>query len=165
MKKINRKIISILTLVMMLMIPVMNVSAANISKLSTEVEDKKLTVYGTAEDGVVAAAILVYDEAGTNLLQMETVSVSDDHKFTNTFSIPNGTYTVKVADYDGGEFLSEKVTVKSVGVSIKDVDTNKTADGEEKKSPKTSDTSMMIYIVLIAGLSICGITSYRRREA
>lgn len=147
MKRLINLVLPIIALSLVLLIPVMDVKAANISSLSTEVSNGTLKVSGTAEAGVLATAIMIFDESGTTLVQMETVSVGDDKNFTNTFSIANGTYLVKVADYEGGAFKEEKVTVKD-GPAIPTA----TQVVTETKSPKTADSAVW-YVLAIGGVA------------
>lgn len=42
---------------------------------------------------------------------MESVAVDSSHAYTDTFAVSEGTYVVKVADYEGGAFRETSVTV------------------------------------------------------
>lgn len=98
-------------LVCILCIQKQTVFAANIVTVSATGNSTSATVSGTAENGVTAVAIMVYDSTGTNLVIMESVSVSDDHTFNDTINLASGSYLIKVADYEGGTYSETTVTV------------------------------------------------------
>lgn len=98
-------------LVCILCIQKQTVFAANIVTVSATGNSTSATVSGTAENGVTAVAIMVYDSTGTNLIIMESVSVSDNHTFSDTINLASGSYLIKVADYEGGTFSETTVTV------------------------------------------------------
>ena len=123
----------------------MNATAAN----------GKITVSGTAEEGTLACAVLVYDETDTNLLSMETCGVAADSTYSYTLGMKfaNGTYVVKVADYDGGSYTTTKVTVS--GSTSAGTETQ--ASSETKVSPKTGDVNPIagvFTLILIAGAGV-----------
>ena len=118
-----------------------NVSfAANVSTLDTTGSGGKIAVSGTTESGVVAVAVLVYDEAGTNLVAMETAAVtSGEYKYTMDHAFDAGKYVVKVADYNGGDYVTKEVTVTK----------------EATKSPKTAGVPNLVWGLL--ALSAIGV--------
>ena len=65
-----------------------------------------VTVIGTVEPGsdILAVAVLIY--RGNTLVRLETTGVDNDGNFSAAISIAlsAGTYTVKVADYNGGPY-------------------------------------------------------------
>ncbi|MGN0494850.1 MAG: LPXTG cell wall anchor domain-containing protein [Lachnospiraceae bacterium] len=108
-------------------------------------EGGKITVSGTATNGTIACAIVVND-ANNELVGMETCAVNSDNTYSytlgNTFS--NGTYTVKVADYNGGAF-------EELSVEVKDA---KSATSHVKDSvPKTGTSSPIAIAVIVCILS------------
>ncbi|MBQ9017311.1 hypothetical protein IJ103_03685 [Candidatus Saccharibacteria bacterium] len=84
--------------------------AKDIKTLNAEIADGTISISGTAEAGTLAVAILVYDEAGSELLAMETASVSDENLYYAEISLADGTYLGKVADYDGGDYKTATVS-------------------------------------------------------
>lgn len=106
MKKI---ILTLITLLTVMMIPM--VKAADILTFSaSETKDGVINVSGTVENSVVAAAILVYDSTGQNLITIETTQINDDNTFSANIAVGAGTYVVKVANYEGGDYVTATVT-------------------------------------------------------
>lgn len=73
---------------------------------------------GTASSDVLAVAVLLYGTDGTTLLRMETVGVTlgdNENTFSGTINIilSSGTYTMKAANYEGGDFTVSTFTVSS----------------------------------------------------
>lgn len=92
------------------------VAAGNVNTVGASVSSNKITVSGTAqseEPKVVACAILAYDQAETTLVAMEICPVDSNGNYSYTLSqsFPAGTYTIKVADYEGGAFQTTTVTL------------------------------------------------------
>ena len=111
MKKRFKVFFMAFALVCILCIQKQTVFAANIVTVSATGHSTSATVSGTAENGVTAVAIMVYDSTGTNLVIMESVSVSDNHTFNDTINLASGSYLIKVADYEGGTYSETTVTV------------------------------------------------------
>lgn len=111
MKKKFKVFFMAFALVCILCIQKQTVFAANIVTVSATGNSTSATVSGTAENGVTAVAIMVYDSTGTNLVIMESVSVSDNHTFNDTINLASGSYLIKVADYEGGTYSETNVTV------------------------------------------------------
>ncbi|MGI6084158.1 MAG: S-layer homology domain-containing protein [Acetivibrionales bacterium] len=91
--------------------PAFAIDVEEITSLSASYSSNKVTVTGTTAGNIYAVAVLLYDTDGTTLLRMETFEVNDG-SFTAQISIrlSSGTYTVKVADYDGGPFATTSFT-------------------------------------------------------
>lgn len=75
-------------------------------------------VSGTVPHEVLAVAVLIYSDDDTDddtLLRMETTGVSEGNFSAKIkVKLPSGTYTVKVADYEGGDFFTDaEFTVKA----------------------------------------------------
>lgn len=136
-----KKIFSILLigLITMILFP-FGISAKSISTLNVNNSNNKLTVSGTTESGVLAVAVLVY--SGDELAHMETCSSDNDEyscELSKTFE--NENYTVKVADYDGGDYISKNVSLT-------------------KENPKTADgimNSILLEVISILGIAGCGL--------
>ncbi|MBQ6355421.1 hypothetical protein IJJ18_03375 [Candidatus Saccharibacteria bacterium] len=100
--------------------------AKEILTLDAVISDGVITVNGAAEDGMLAAAIVIYNADGTQMLFAESTSVAADGSFAYTLDTgARGTYIVSVADYEGN------ATAKVVTVS------ESTAAEASVGSPKT----------------------------
>lgn len=106
---VNTSLIAIVFMAIVLF-PNMNAWAGTITNVSATAGNKTIQVEGTTEDGVFAVVIAVYDDA-ENLVTYLTAGVNDSHTYTATLSVEYGSYTVKVADYAGGDFAQTNVTV------------------------------------------------------
>ena len=110
MKKL--KILLLIVLFLLIVLPFANVKALNKKVTELEVSESKngvITIQGTAENGMLAAAIMVYDATGEELITMQSVAVSNNHKFNSIINLEQGKYLVKVADYDGGDYTTKVV--------------------------------------------------------
>ena len=137
------KILFTLTLCLGLFIAVSaNAEAKTISGVSAVNSRGKITVSGTAKEGTLACAVLVYDSSESTLLDMETCPVNEDSSFryqmSNTYE--DGTYVVKVADYDGSDYAVAKVTVKTDGDTEEGSKQDTAKETKVLTSPKTGDT-------------------------
>lgn len=145
-----KKILSILFigLISILIVP-FNVDAKSISTLDVTNNNNKLTVSGTTENGVLAVAVLVYSEG--NLTHMETCA-NNNNKYSCELSktFETGNYTVKVADYNGGEYISKDINTKN---------------NSKEDNPETLD-KMNKYMItgFISLIGILGITIYNKNK-
>ena len=135
MRKIIRNILPALALALILIMPGDNTMAGTIASIDASVKDGTVTVSGTADSGVLSVAIFVYDEAGENMLQMKSVAVASDQKYSEDFKLSDGKYLVKAADYEGGKFAETTVTV---GESKED-DKNKDNQNPGSQNPDNKD--------------------------
>lgn len=135
MRKIIRNILPALALALILIMPGDNTMAGTIASIDAGVKDGTVTVSGTADSGVLSVAIFVYDEAGENMLQMKSVAVASDQKYSEDFKLSDGKYLVKAADYEGGKFAETTVTV---GESKED-DKNKDNQNPGSQNPDNKD--------------------------
>lgn len=135
MRKIIRNILPALALALILIMPGDKTMAGTIASIDASVKDGTVTVSGTADSGVLSVAIFVYDEAGENMLQMKSVAVASDQKYSEVFKLSDGKYLVKAADYEGGKFAETTVTV---GES-KDDDKNKDNQNPGSQNPDNKD--------------------------
>ena len=91
-----------------------SVYAGTVTSVEAKKESGKITVSGTVDSSVYAVAIVVY--SGSNLEYMETANVNSDGTYSvelgKTFA--DGAYTVKVADYAGGEYVSKDVGYQEI---------------------------------------------------
>lgn len=143
MRKIIRNILPALALALILIMPGDKTMAGTIASIDAGVKDGTVTVSGTADSGVLSVAIFVYDEAGENMLQMKSVAVASDQKYSEDFKLSDGKYLVKAADYEGGKFAETTVTVGKSKEDDKNKDPDNTKPGDTKPSDtKPSDTKL-----------------------
>ena len=135
MRKIIRNILPALALALILIMPGDKTMAGTIASIDASVKDGTVTVSGTADSGVLSVVIFVYDEAGENMLQMKSVAVASDQKYSEDFKLSDGKYLVKAADYEGGKFAETTVTV---GESKED-DKNKDNQNPGSQNPDNKD--------------------------
>ncbi len=135
MRKIIRNILPALALALILIMPGDKTMAGTIASIDASVKDGTVTVSGTADSGVLSVAIFVYDEAGENMLQLKSVAVASDQKYSEDFKLSDGKYLVKAADYEGGKFAETTVTV---GESKED-DKNKDNQNPGSQNPDNKD--------------------------
>ena len=83
--------------------------AKDIKTVNVSEANGKISVSGTAEAGTLAVAVMIYDE-DSNLVAMETAGVSDENLYYAEVALAESTYTVKVADYDGGAYKTATVS-------------------------------------------------------
>ncbi len=143
MRKIIRNILPALALALILIMPGDKTMAGTIASIDASVKDGTVTVSGTADSGVLSVAIFVYDEAGENMLQMKSIAVASDQKYSEDFKLSDGKYLVKAADYEGGKFAETTVTVGESKEDDKNKDPDNTKPGDTKPSDtKPSDTKL-----------------------
>lgn len=151
MRKIIRNILPALALALILIMPGDKTMAGTIASIDASVKDGTVTVSGTADSGVLSVAIFVYDEAGENMLQMKSVAVASDQKYSEDFKLSDGKYLVKAADYEGGKFAETTVTVGESKEDDKNKDNqnpgsqnpdNKDPDNTKPGATKPSDTKL-----------------------
>lgn len=149
MRKIIRNILPALALALIFIMPGDKTMAGTIASIDASVKDGTVTVSGTADSGVLSVAIFVYDEAGENMLQMKSVAVASDQKYSEDFKLSDGKYLVKAADYEGGKFAETTVTVGESKEDGKNKDNqnpgsqnpdNKDPDNTKPGDTKPSDT-------------------------
>lgn len=140
MKKIILSLfIVILTIIVF---PFEDVLAKDITSLNVDSDNDRINVNGTTEDGVLAIAVLVYSE--DSLIHMETCSSGgSEYVCELNKSFETGDYIVKVADYDGGDYISKDVKV----INDEPVD---------EKNPQTYDRGILKYIGIFV-ISLLGI--------
>ncbi len=116
-------------------------SQSGITSLDVKSGNLQITVSGTTEDDLTAVSISVYKSDGSTLVKMKTSSVSDENKFSETIPLDAGKYTVKVANYDGGQIITkENVIVKKItDTNIEDETEKQKAKNETTKTKKISN--------------------------
>lgn len=112
--------------------------------LTAEYSNGSVSISGTVSSDILAVALLLYDTDGTTLLRMETVGVilgNNENTFSGTILTPltYGTYTVKAANYEGGNFTVSSFTVSAS--PDEDGDDDETNDDDinddDSSSPQT----------------------------
>jgi LPXTG-motif cell wall-anchored protein len=159
MKNIKIIAASLLAMFMLIMLS-SSIFAGNISTVNATPSKNKVTVSGKANADVLAVAILVYSEK--NLMYMETCNVDNSQNYSCelNYSFEDGTYSIKVADYNGGNYMNTTVTVKTKEATTENeiTETNNTINNniqtsnENILSPKTGDSIVLYFGILAAAL-------------
>lgn len=120
----------------------------NVISLSTSSGSGSISVSGSVETGVLAVSIFVYDSTGATLIAADNVAVSASNTFSGSFTVSDGTYIVKAADYNGGTFATSSVTVGTPTQSD-------SSNNLPNRAPKTSDNMPLLPVaaVLLIGVS------------
>ena len=148
MKSIKLIITTIFTVIIITILSSI-VYAGTVSSLSATENNGKITVSGTVDSTVYAVAVVVY--SGDNLEYMETVNVNSDRSYSIELGkqFGSGTYEVRAADYNGGEYKTTSVEVNTTASS----------------NPTTGDIIMLfvgIFVVSTAGFVITRKLSKRK---
>ena len=153
MKKLSQYILSIM--LSLFIIPFGNVHAESldVQTINASITDNKISVDGTVDNGVLAVAIMVYEENGTTLVKMETTSVDSNDKYSDTIVVTAGKkYIVKAANYNGGTYVTTEVETPTPS-------TNKPTPSVDKPTPsaQTGDNS---HFVVYSASMIMAATGY-----
>lgn len=158
MKKFRKYLFAMM--LSLLIIPFVSVKAEtlNVKTIHASITTDQISVDGTVDDGVLAVAILVYEEDGTTLVTMETTSVDSSNQYADTISVASGKkYIVKAANYDGGTYATTEVDG-----SINNSGTN---SNHNEKNPQTYDNLMTWIILLVVSISgIVGTSIYFKKK-
>ena len=162
MKKILRISASLLLMALIACASFLTCFAGAVNTLNTTEKDGKVLFNGTVDSETLAVSLMVYDQSGENLVSIASAAVDGNNEYNIEMQLPEGTYVVKAADYNGGKFLEKTVTVggesdntQNKGDTSKPTETtdnktestdnlteNKTEKNEETpKSPQTGDNS------------------------
>lgn len=180
-KKISLIIILALALILVMVIPSNRVYALNkeVTSVNTAVENGKITVSGSVQDGMLAVAVQVFDE-DDNLITIETGAIDSSNNYKVEIDVANGKYVVKVADYDGGQVVSKEVIVSdstqedtisnstNEGTTDSENVANEAAEKNEVKTsttPKTGDNIMMFIAIFILAVISFGIIKFNKSNA
>ena len=177
MKKFSKYLLIIILSLFIIPIVSVDVNAAtlDVKTINASITNNKISVDGTVDNGVLAVAIMVYEEDGTTLVKMETTSVDSNDKYSDTIDVTAGKkYIVKAANYDGGEYITKKVTEETKKEDEKPdtetkpdtntiTDTNATAEenttnetnttNTTASNPKTGDNIILFAIIFILALT------------
>ncbi|MBQ2671409.1 MAG: hypothetical protein IJG00_01165 [Clostridia bacterium] len=181
MKKKLNVLFGLIISFLMIIIPISVSAYDGNSYITVEASqsDGKVQVHGRVTDGMevptLAIVVAVYKENGTDLVTMETTQTkiigevpttgdySDDfmlkvREYSASMNLPEGTYLIRVADYNGGPFVETKVTVSKENEETPEKEiTPEEQQGETSTSenPITSDNIMKA--VAIFAISLLGI--------
>ncbi|MDO4199787.1 MAG: hypothetical protein Q4D57_03455 [Clostridia bacterium] len=161
-----------------------SVLSMNVSK-----NGNSIIVSGKTEEGMLAVAVAVYDKSGKKLVTMRTAGVDDSNSYeSSTIELSDGKYVVKVADYNGGKYLTKSIQIgtekkenekenKSEESKEENAEENKTSKNEENKdtgksksskaiSVKTGDDQNVLIIMSVLGFisSFAAIASLRKNK-
>lgn len=159
MKKLSKYLLIIM--LSLFIIPLVNVNAASldVKTINATINNNKISVDGTVDNGVLAVVILVYEEDGTTLVTMKTTSVDSNDKYSDTIEVTSGKkYVVKAANYDGGTYVTTKVD----GSINKNNNSNNSSN---EKNPQTYDGIMTWIVIGLVSISgIVGTIVYRKKK-
>ena len=160
MKKLNQYILSIM--LSLFIIPFGNVHAESldVQTINASITDNKISVDGTVDNGVLAVAIMVYEEDGTTLVKMETTSVDSNDKYSDTIVVTAGKkYIVKAANYNGGTYVTTEVETPTPS-------TNKPTPSVDKPTPsaQTGDNSHFVAYSAIMIMAATGYVFLNKKE-
>ena len=169
MKKILRISASLLLMALIACASVLTCFAGTVNALNTTVKDGAVLFNGTVDSETLAVSLMVYDQSGDNLVSIASAAVDGKNEYSIEMQLSNGTYVVKVADYNGGKFLEKTVTVGGESAkpedkndSSKPTETtdNKTEDTDEiPKSPQTGDNSNISLWICLLFVSVIGLSA------
>lgn len=111
MKKILRISVSLLLMGLIVCASAVTCFAGTVSTLNTTVKNDTVLFNGTVDSETLAVSLMVYDQSGKNLVSIASAAVDDKNEYSIEMQLANGTYVVKVADYNGGKFLEKTVMV------------------------------------------------------
>ena len=149
----KKNIILFIAALIIAIIPLSFVRAAEVKTLYIYQDVKDIVIKGSTDENVMAVSIEIYNEDETEFIKKLVVYVSDDYKYETRINIDNGTYTIKVADYDGGEYKESSFKKEDPFNDTVPAATEETPD--TTKTPETSD-KIFAYLSLLS-ISIVGI--------
>ena len=147
----KKNILLLIFALVIAIIPISFVKAAEIKTLYINQDFNDIIIKGSTDENVMAVNVEIYNEDESLFIKKFTLYVQDDNTFKTNLKIENGKYIVKVADYDGGEYLEAAFN--------KEEPYDGNAPEEEKEtSEKTPETlDKVSSYILMFGLSILGI--------
>lgn len=168
MKKFSKYLLIIILSLFIIPIISVNVNAAtlDVKTINASITNNKISVDGTVNNGVLAVAIMVYEEDGTTLVKMETTSVDSNDKYSDIIDVTAGKkYIVKAANYDGGTYVTAEVdgTVNNSNNNTNNENSNNsnnnTANTETSNkvnnntNPQTGDNIIIFSIIFVLALT------------
>lgn len=169
MKKFSKYFLVII--LSLFIIPIVSVNAAtlDVKTINASITDNKISVDGTVDNGVLAVAILVYEEDGTTLVKMQTTSVDSNDKYSDTIQVTAGKkYIVKAANYDGGTYVTTEVdgSINNNNNNNENSNnSNNSNNNSNEKNPQTYDESTGWAALLLISISgFVGTIVYRKKQ-
>lgn len=146
MKKLSKYLLIIILLLFIIPIVSVNVNAAtlDVKTINASITDNKISVDGTVNNGVLAVAIMVYEEDGTTLVKMKTTSVDSNDKYSDTIDVTAGKkYIVKAANYDGGTYVTAEVdgTVNDSNNNTNNENSNNSGNNTNNENSNNSNNN------------------------
>lgn len=137
-----------------LVLPGYAAQSEGILSLTANYSGGRVSVSGTASSDVFAVALLLYDTDGTTLLRMETVGVTlgeNENTFSGSIliSLSPGTYTVKAANYEGGDVFSASFTVPAYSNNNDDGGGSSPPAATASIAPTPTPTPVPVYYAAI----------------
>lgn len=120
-----------------------SVYAGKVDSVNATENEGKITISGTVDSSVYAVAVVVY--SGSNLEYMETANVNADGTYSKELDkkFDYGTYEVRVADYNGGDYKTVSVEVKKVSrITNNNTTENSTTDNATIDNSTTDNVTM-----------------------
>lgn len=145
MKKLLRISASLLLMGLIACASVLTCFAGTVDTLNTTVKDDTVLFYGTVDSETLAVSLMIYDQSGDNLVSIASAAVDDKNEYSIEMQLPNGTYLVKAADYNGGKFLEKTVTVSDTENKVvnntEDLKQNEPTDNKTENTDKLTDNN------------------------
>ena len=149
-------------------------STPQILSLNANQSGGTISVDGTAETHMIAAAISVWDSTGAEQLAVETTQV-DNGAFSHSITIAEGNYKVCAANYENGQqFCVDVTTTEESAADVTNDTSSSTATTPETgaatasdESAATADYTWLIILaatVIVAGAAIIVIAHRRQRQ-
>ena len=118
-----------------------NADSKSVISLNVSARNNLLFVNGETEEGMLAVAVAVYDKSGKNLVTMQTAAVDDDNYYECSIELEDGHYLVKVADYQGGNYLTKSITIGDPDKKpSKEKEKDKNKDNKKTEDKNTDNT-------------------------
>ena len=140
-----------------LVIPANRADALTVDTCAVSITGNTISISGTVEDGMLATSIFIYDETGTDRLALDNVSVASDNTYSGTFEMPEGSYVVRVADYDNGAYCTNTATIASATTPTDNTNTNSTSSSANR--PDTGQMTNTEGASAIPAISIIAISA------
>jgi len=117
----------------------------SVVSLNVSVSGNSLLISGETEGGMLAVAVAVYNKSGEKLVTMQTAAVNDDNSYKTSIEVEDGTYLIKVADYQGGNFLTKLVTVGSANKKQSENSETKKDDKGSENTESSANQTKTVY--------------------
>lgn len=176
MNKLISKITLLSTVLTLFIVASANAAGGNVLTLeaSQNKDSGEISFSGTTDDDVIAVSCILSDASGEEVFFGSTEVESA--AFGGSFSMPVDDYTMKCANYDGGDFVTVALSEEA---TERDEEEGEEEDEEETDVPQTgqltnteggsASTSPVIWIIAIAagliaiGTGIAIIISRRKK--